>query len=431
MALYMQQLTDMNAFLEIFKTNSEASQGLAKVLSGVAGANNQAGNKNINPASSPMELNNTLEQANGLMGQNLRWDIDAGQMMVQRGGVWSKDENGKDIYIPKTSVIGTYEEYVKDFEGMEGKEGVAVEPMSKKEWEEANLKNTIRLAKYSDLRFAGEEDNTMENDLKAFRAKLIDGAWNKDAKPWYIISGLEKDNFMGKIDSYSDAQFKDFYFGGFTFDYSTNRMDTSAPAYIRLKNQDVIDKKVNADGTWKEGYGPGTKDWLSRLSVLKEQSFVKGSTYRKAVAEDLWKVMESQYMDTQAEYLRNKGNDSFRFNINQGYTMILSGGVEKYVQGKVIETMQNFILNAEENQVQRGWDGQIYSYEDGEFYQGEGKKKKKIDQSTISKNLGLWDYGFIPGGSTSAKINVDFSADRQLQKNLKGYTSYLNQPINK
>ena len=53
MALYMQQLTDMSSELEIFKTSTEASQGMASVLSGVAGENNQAGNKNLSVSDLP------------------------------------------------------------------------------------------------------------------------------------------------------------------------------------------------------------------------------------------------------------------------------------------------------------------------------------------------------------------------------------------
>ena len=68
MAYYMQQLTDLNSELEIYKTNVTASQGIASVLSGVAGENNQAGNKTLNTSSTRIEGNKTLEQANGLMG---------------------------------------------------------------------------------------------------------------------------------------------------------------------------------------------------------------------------------------------------------------------------------------------------------------------------------------------------------------------------
>ena len=306
MALYMQQLTDMSAELEVYKTNTEAAQGMATVKVGVAGENNQAGNKNINPAATPMELNNTLEQANGLMGLNLRWDVDNPGLNVQKGGVWGIDENGKDVYTPKASVTGTYEEYAKEFKGMKDKSGEDVAPMSKEEWKEANRKNTIRLAKYSDVRFAGEEDNIMENDIKQVRASLVNDAWGSNAKPWDLVSGIYKDNFLGKVDSYNDAQFKDFYFGGFTYDFSANRMPESAPAYTRLKSQDIALGNVDLKtGKFKPGFGPGTPDWEGRLAVLKEQSFVKGSGFRTAVAEQVWSGMEQQYKDTNARYKKD------------------------------------------------------------------------------------------------------------------------------
>jgi len=269
------------------------------------------------------------------MGRNLRWNIDTGEMEVLRGGEWVQDAKGNDVYIDRvtdktpgidTTTMGTYEDYVAEDKSMKDKlkdkygenipenmrEGYESDPLSKEDWEKANRTNlapTIRLSKYSDLRFASEEDNAMENDIKAFRSELIAAAWNKNAKPWHIISGAQKDNFMGKIHSYNDAQFRDFYFGGLSYDYSTNRMDETAPAYIKLKEEDRLSNKLNEDGSFKAGYGPGTKDWEGRLTILKEQSFVKGSQYRKDVGENLWKVLEKQYQDTHAEYKRENPED--------------------------------------------------------------------------------------------------------------------------
>jgi len=355
MALYRQQLTDMNAFLEVYKTGAESSQGIAKVLSGVAGEDNQAGNKNVNPSATRMELNNTLEQANGLMGLNLIWDIDKGQMMVKRGGEWSKDENGKDIYLPK---------------------GENAELLS---------------VKYSDIRFAGAEDNTMETDLKTLRAQLTNDAWNSNAKPWHIVSGMHKENFMGKISSYSDAQFKDFYFGGFAYDYSTNRMDESAPAYVRLKGQ--YPDQLEADGSFKEGYGPGTQDWEGRLTMLKEQSFVKGSSYRKEAGEDLWKVMESQYTDTQAEWQKENPAKNGNPN-NKSPNQFFLGG--QYVPGSAV-TPDVDILNEDPDNIapRTSWNRVTFKKVDGEY---------QIYDPEEGEN-GAWK----PSSKEQIRVNLEFS----------------------
>jgi len=89
----------------------------------------------------------------------------------------------------------------------------------------------------------------------------------------------------------------------------------------------------------------------------------------------------------------NKEDKAFEFNVKQGYTMIVLGFDDpQHVSGKLIDTMQDFINNPTEGQDQRGYDGNIYSYKDGRFY----VDGKLTTQSTISKNLGMWDYGYKP-----------------------------------
>jgi hypothetical protein len=390
MTSYMQQLTDMSAELEVYKTNAEAAQGMATVKAGIAGENNQAGNKNINPAATPMEVNNTLEQANGLMGLNLRWDVDNPGLMVQRGGVWGVDENGKDVYTPKVSVTGTYEEYAKEFKGMKDKSGEDVAPMSKEEWKEANRKNTIRLAKYSDIRYAGEEDNIFESDIKQVRAALVNDAWNSNAKPWDLASGIYKDNFLGKVDSYSEDQFKDFYFGGFSYDFSTNRMGESAPAYIKLKSEDIVLGHTNEDGSFKPGFGPGSADWERRLVILKEQRFVKGSKIRTEVANQVWSGMEQQYKDTNDRYKRDNPDKS-------GIGLNIVGGqqIPTATWNKVYAPYIDFLNNPVEGKRMNSPRGGITEYKDGEWYfQGE--------KSTLT-NIADTDYitNYVPGAQVS------------------------------
>ena len=99
MAMYMTQIQDMNSVLVIIKQKTEESQDKARVLSGKISQDNQGGAVNINPGSDPMSLGNTLEQATGELGQRLRWNIDKGQMEVQVGGEWRKDERGNKRYM--------------------------------------------------------------------------------------------------------------------------------------------------------------------------------------------------------------------------------------------------------------------------------------------------------------------------------------------
>ena len=270
MAKYMSQLHSMNAALQVYNTQTEKSKGMAKVYSGMAGENNAAENKNFNPGSNQVEMNNTLEQANGRMGKLLRWNIDEGRMEVVRNGEWGQDEQGYDVYLPKAST--------------------------------GDEVNEVKLIPYKDLRFAMEEDNTMESDIQSLSDEFTNAAWGPNAKPWELIGGNKKSQFVGKVMSYSDSTFKDFFFGGFTYDYSTNRMDESAPAYMMLREQDAVDGNWTAEEGWKEGYGPGSKNWEARLMTLKDQDFSKGSQFRKDVAEDVWSNLESQYKNTYTRY---------------------------------------------------------------------------------------------------------------------------------
>jgi len=374
MERYMKQLQDMNGFLETYKTNAETSQGMARVLSGVAGENNQGGFKNINPGTNGYELNNTLEQANGLMGKNLRWNIDTGQMMVLRNGVWKKDENGNDIYTNKVAT-GTYEEYAKDYEGMQDKEGKAVEPMSIEDWTEANQQNQGLMSEvlYSDLKFGKEEDNTMETDALEFKQMLTKGAWKENAQPWSIIEADQKQGFMGKVMSYNDDQFKDFYFGGYSYDYSTNRMTESAPAYQRLKEQDRINGNLNSDGNgWQEGYGPGSANWEGRLLALKGQSFVKGSFYRKEATDKIFQGFKDQYEDNAAAYKTDNPIEDKDTSTtwNTSY-------------GNISKVRANLFVNKVENGAKtikdlRGYDGKTYTWDlqsDGTYLALDGEEK--------------------------------------------------------
>jgi len=93
---------------------------------------------------------------------------------------------------------------------------------------------------------------------------------------------------------------------------------------------------------------------------------------------------------------KGSGGDAFKFNVNQGYNMIVPGSDgtrrKEYVSGQLIATAQDFINKPIEGSVLEGYDGNIYRVKDGKFMQG----KNIVTQSRISKNLGMWSYGYKP-----------------------------------
>ena len=297
---WMTQMTDLNAALEQYQIGAKESQGFARVAAGIAGENNKEGNVNLSAGNQGFENQNTLEQASGEMAQLLRWNIDKGYMEVIRGGKWVKDASGKDVYVDKgiennKKLKKEYEAFVKD-----KPEGFTVP--SYQQWAQTNYPNatTLRSDKYSDLKFGKGEDNTMRTDLTNFKDVMTTSAYKTNAVPWHLIAKNKKTQFVGKINSYSDAAFRDFYFGGYAYDYSSNKMNETAPAYQELLGT------YNEKGELISGRGltPGTTEWEGALTTLKAQSMVKGSTFRQKVAEDEWKNMEKAYMDAQAEFAK-------------------------------------------------------------------------------------------------------------------------------
>jgi len=246
---WMTQMTDLNAALETYRVNAEKAQGFARVFTGVAGENNKGGNVNLNPGNQDFSNLNTAEAASGEMAQLLRWNMDGGYMEVARNGSW---------------VDGQYSSKNSDDE-----------------------QSSITYKKYSDLRFGDGEDNTMENDLTEFRDTMVGAAYKNDAIPWSLLAENKKKQFVGKINGYNDATFRDFYFGGYSYDYSSNRMDETAPAYQELLSRSLV---------------PYSKEWNGALTTLKAQSMVKGSVFRQNVIESEWQNMENSYNNAQTEW---------------------------------------------------------------------------------------------------------------------------------
>lgn len=328
MARYMKQLSDMNAVLEIYKTSREKSKAMLGVLSGVT--NSDEGVKTISSGSNAYETDNTTQQATGALGARLRWNIETGEMEVQVGGEWGKDEEGRNVYKDKAET-GTYEEYVADnqemknkgfekfkaenvnsdgmvtkvqsYEDWEKKQGEDIQPMSREDWTKQNQQNrgAVSTMLYKNLKFAVEADGMMADTMRGIKSDILKASYRANAVSWERVSEIYYGELQSKIGGYNDDQFKDYYFGGDTFDHSSGRMSESAPAYQRLLAEDENDGTYK-NGVFAEGYGPGSADWEGRLLALKGQSFVKGSFYRKEATDKIFKNFEKQYKENVAAY---------------------------------------------------------------------------------------------------------------------------------
>lgn len=336
MARYMKQLSDMNAVLEIYKTSREKSKAMLGVLSGVT--NSDEGVKTISAGSNAFEVDNTTQQSTGALGARLRWNIETGEMEVQVGGEWQTDKKtGLKTYKDKAET-GTYEEYLQKQSkpvdpasgsiALENEDGTTEQrtsfypnpedpsggrdidvaqsvnpPMSREEWTKFNQENRgfISTILYKNLKFAVEADGMMADTMRGIKSDILNASYKANAISWERVSEIYYGELQSKIGGYNDDQFKDYYFGGDTFDHSSGRMSESAPAYQRLLAEDENDGYYK-NGEFVEGYGPGEADWEGRLLALKGQSFVKGSFYRKEATDKIFKNFEKQYKENVDAY---------------------------------------------------------------------------------------------------------------------------------
>ena len=336
MTRYMKQLSDMNAVLEIYKASRDKSKTMMGVLSGVT--NSDGGAKTVSAGSNAVEVGNTTQQATGALGARLRWNIETGEMEVQVGGDWQTDEKtGLNIYKDKAET-GTYEEYLErqspstdptnNSIALEGEDGTTEQrtsfypnqddpsggedidvaqsvnpPISREEWTKLNQQNrgAVSTILYKNLKFAVEADGMMADTMRGIKGDILKASYKANAVSWERVSEIYYGELQSKIGGYTDDQFKDYYFGGDTFDHSSGRMTESAPAYQRLLAEDENDGYFK-DGAFAEGYGPGSADWEGRLLALKGQSFVKGSFYRKEATDTIFNNFKKQYEDNVAAY---------------------------------------------------------------------------------------------------------------------------------
>lgn len=252
MGLWMGQYHALNAELEVYQSNAKIAQEIA--LSNDS-EDKGDGNENESFATNDMEVNNTLAQANGLLGRNLRWknDINTTGLTVVRGGEWvdDPDKTGEHVY----KLSGDYK--------------------------------ALYSANYKDLKFSRKADNTMGLELKAVSKGIVTEGYSGGNKGWDTIEKMHKEDYLNKVNSYSSEQFKDFYFGGLESDYSTRRMAETAPAYQELLNNNLE---------------PGTDEWNTALNLLKKAKFDKGSSYRTKVANNTWGALKSQYEGMKSQW---------------------------------------------------------------------------------------------------------------------------------
>jgi len=296
------------------------AQGMVGIASGLTQA--KEGQPKMSSGASEHAQGNLIELAEGSLGQRMTWNIDKGQMEVMVGGEWS-NVNGKQVYGNKAGT-GTYEEYVAEDQEMKNKlferfkaenvnsDGMVTkaqsyedweksqgggQPLSREEWTEQNQGNlgVVSTTAYANLKFAEQEDKTFGKDMKTYDDALTKESLRKGSLKWSDVELNQKDEFFAKIEDYTDLQFRDYFFGGGTFERSSTRMLNKAPAYLFLKEEDRVAGNLDDEGNFKEGFGPGNKNWEGRVLSLRGQSFVSGSYYRKITAEQQWDRLGEKY----------------------------------------------------------------------------------------------------------------------------------------
>tara|TARA_R110000823_G_scaffold23084_1_gene69190 strand:+ start:2216 stop:4378 length:2163 start_codon:yes stop_codon:yes gene_type:complete len=330
--MYLQQLKDFDLWLKGVAENRLEAQGMTSVGAGTTQGSAEQGG--MSPGAGVMEEGNTVEFALGGIHQRLRWNSETGQGEVQVGGEWLEDKaSGKQKYSDKAET-GTYEEYVAEDADMayqtykndniespnspeytgeimtqeewSKSQGLNTSLLSREEWTKQNQESRGLVSRipYSQMKFAKKEDKIVGNNIILLDAELAKQAMKKGSVDWEYISETQngKKQFAGTINSYTNAQFKDFFFGGFSFDYANDRMPETAPAYILLKEDPAYADQLNEGGSFKEGFGPGNVDWEGRLLNLKGQSFVKGSLYRQQVIDQQWEKRKEKYEANQKAY---------------------------------------------------------------------------------------------------------------------------------
>jgi len=369
MAKYMAQLQKMSQYDKAFESSIPGSTAKTARLTGRSVPDGIESTARHNPGNTRSEILNTSEQANGRMKKLMRWDIDTGKMMIMRGGEWKKNEDtGEDEYVGFSMEAETEEA------------GAEV-------WSEPTE------VAYDDLRFGGAEDNLLQNKMAEIGLRLTESATDSEFNGMWE---LHKENLQSELHGFLNSEemdenaFKDFYFGGFSYDYSNNRMTASAPAFQLLLEQDIIAKNWSEKDGWKDGFGPGTKDWITKLEVLKRQNFSAGSKFRTDQEPKLLQTLTDKYDHARRlyeNYERSKprkgggggggggGGPKYK-NRNVDIDMFLHKG--EGGRSKITTTSDAMI----------GWDEDLQAME---------KTGKDSMSNEAYVNINGVKYGFVPG----------------------------------
>lgn len=345
MKTIMAKLHNANSQLEMYMAGTKNSQAFANGKLGRDDKNAEHGKLRLNKGSHPEHEVNTYSQASGEMAIGLRFN-ENGDLTVPQNGQWVESPDpltGETIstYVPKAGM------------------------------------GPIRMDKYSDVRFGKGEDPLVEQTIKTIGEELTKDAFSANPTPWEHTN--HKDNFFGFMNSVDNNQFRDFFFGGFSHDFSSNRKGETSPAYKHILNRAMIDDKfvreekdgvvkggfgeltgyandkVNKDEngdfvSFKEGYGPGTPAWEGEMLALREQNFDPDSQFRKDVAEAQWQKLESDYLTMRAEKEekdRLDKEESLRANRNTGTDQVFYDGYG-YLPKPRIDNYVDNVKNGEE-----------------------------------------------------------------------------------
>jgi len=440
---YRQQLADMKSWLDAANKQRVDVQGMTAVASGLTQAGGDQGS--FSSGASEMALGNSIELAEGSLLQRGRWNYDATKgpigPTVSVGGEWKSDKlTGKNSYVSK-SETGTYEDYLAEDAEVSGKldlkyekyvneqsgSGVAdgniqsredwnksqnIESttiMSEEDWTAVNQQNRglVSQVPWSNLKFAEKEDKTTGDNLGEYEKEKIAQASSKGSLSWENVEANEKEEFFAKMDEYTDLQFRDYFFGGGTYEASATRMSKSAPAYQFLMEEDMDSGNYSDDGGFEKGFGPGSENWAGRMLSLRGQSFVSGSQYRKTTAEQQWKNIGDKYKRNQRAYIDANPTDENNTSTNDWVGYDLDKNAGSYSQnGQTIQVTfgsmkdtSDTILNIEEKGKgnYKGYDGTTYFYSKGKWgaygFNDKGTQVtvRGADKNTMLSNLGLSD----------------------------------------
>ena len=184
-------------------------------------------------------------------------------------------------------------------------------------------------------------------------------------------------------------------------------------AILNQNGDEVLDEKdyeAGLKGKNKEAFKNAYKELIKVYTDIHHDGFnldaslvLLGQHHEAYSRQHYDEGFEAQGGKIPGKYYPEDSKNVFKFNVNQGYTMSMGDGEDKYVSGQLILTMQDFINNPKEGMTQKAYDGHVYSYKDGKFYKGENV----VTQSQISKNLGMLQYGYNPKDTYSAFPDVN------------------------